>query len=260
MTEADVIVVTGAGGDIGRTIAAALHGPDRIVLACDIDEAAANATAEALDGQDGRVVATVCDVTDTQSVAALKATAAAHGRVSVLVNNAGGAGAPSLQATNAQSLGDDLALNLKAAFHCFKAFEDDLKATSGCLVNIASVNGLGAFGHPGYSAAKAGLIHLTRMIAVECGKYGIRANAVAPGSVRTRAWAARAADNPAIFDEIRRFYPLGRIARAEDVAAAVAFLASPAAAAITGVCLPVDCGLTAGQAEAARAFSQSGDY
>jgi NAD(P)-dependent dehydrogenase (short-subunit alcohol dehydrogenase family) len=154
----------------------------------------------------------------------------------------------------------DNALNLEAPFLCFRAFEGALKASQGALVNISSVNGMAVFGHPAYSAAKAGLIHLTKLIAVEYGKFGIRANAVAPGTVRTQAWEARAAANPQVFDEAKRWYALRRIATAEDVANAVYFLASDQAAAITGVCLPVDCGLTAGQAELARTFSQSEHY
>jgi NAD(P)-dependent dehydrogenase (short-subunit alcohol dehydrogenase family) len=135
-----------------------------------------------------------------------------------------------------------------------------LIASRGSVVNIASVNGIGVFGHPAYSAAKAGMIHLTRLIAVEYGHHGIRANAIAPGTVRTQAWEDRAANNPAVFDQAAAHYALGRIVRPEDVAEAVGFLASPLAAAITGICLPVDCGLTAGIPALAATFSQSPDY
>lgn len=138
--------------------------------------------------------------------------------------------------------------------------EDALKQSQGSLINIASVNGMSVFGHPAYSAAKAGLIHLTKLIAVEYGKFGIRANAVAPGTVRTRAWEARAEVNPQVFEEAKHWYPLRRIVAPDDVANAVGFLASDQAAAISGVCLPVDCGLTAGQAPIAHTFSQSDHY
>ena len=107
---------------------------------------------------------------------------------------------------------------------------------------------------------KAGMIHLTRLIAVEYGAKGIRANAVAPGTVRTRAWQARADANPDVFREAAEHYALGRIVAPEDVAEAVGFLASPLAGAITGVVLPVDCGLTAGIPALARTFSQTDDY
>ena len=162
--------------------------------------------------------------------------------------------------TGVQTCALPISLNLEAAFLCFRAVEDMLKASKGSLVNIASVNGLAVFGHPAYSAAKAGLLHFTRLVAVEYGKFGIRANAVAPGTVRTQAWEKRAAANPNVFEEAKRWYALQRVVDPVDVANAVSFLASPLAAAITGVCLPVDCGLTAGQAELAHTFSQSDHY
>jgi NAD(P)-dependent dehydrogenase (short-subunit alcohol dehydrogenase family) len=180
--------------------------------------------------------------------------------VTTLVNNAGAARAVSLADTTASIWRQDAALNLEAAFLCFQCFEPYLRQTKGSLVNIASVNGLAVFGHPAYSAAKAGLVHLTKLIAVEYGKHGIRANAVAPGTVRTQAWEARAAANPDVFEDAKRWYPLQRVVAPEDVANAVSFLASAEASAITGVCLPVDCGLLAGQAELARTFSQSDNY
>jgi NAD(P)-dependent dehydrogenase (short-subunit alcohol dehydrogenase family) len=205
-------------------------------------------------------VALQLDVTDPQACLAFAENVKGMGALQTLVNNAGAARAGSLQSTTLENWTADRALNLDAIFFVFQALAPQLKATQGCLVNIATVNGLGVFGHPAYSAAKAGMIHLTRQIAVEYGKFGIRANSVAPGTVRTQAWEARAAANPDIFTQAAEHYPLGRIARAEDVAEAVGFLASPLAQAITGVCLPVDCGLTAGIPALARTFSQSTDY
>lgn len=250
-------IVTGAGGDIGRAIAAALLEDGYAVLVADIAGLSAEAAAARL-GPNTRHCE--CDVTDPASVARMAEAAAALGEVAVLVNNAGGVTGPSLQSTSVEQWRRDLALNLEGAFNCFRAVEADLKASKGAVVNIASVNGLGVFGHPGYSAAKAGLLHLTRMIAVEYGQYGIRCNAVAPGTVMTQAWKDRVAANPGVFDEAKRHYPLGRVAATTDIANAVRFLAGPLAAAITGICLPVDCGLTAGQASLAATFSQSPDY
>lgn len=254
-----VAVVTGAAGDIGRAIAKRLSGSHERVALVDIDaEALAVALADL--GGAPRFVAIPCDVTDEASVRQMAQTVADLGLVTTLVNNAGAARAVSLADTTADIWREDSSLNLEAAFLTFRALEDGLKAAQGCLVNIASVNGMAVFGHPAYSAAKAGLIHFTKLVAVEYGKFGIRANAVAPGTVRTQAWEARAAANPQVFEEAKRWYALRRIASAEDVANAVYFLASDQASAITGVCLPVDCGLTAGQAELARTFSQSDHY
>ena len=247
-------LVTGAAGDIGRAIAARLAQDHDLVVMTDRTLAAAQAAAPA-----GALVLAL-DVTDPDNCARAAALCADHGQVATLVNNAGGVQAASLQSTRVQDWQADRTLNLDAPFYVFRAFEAQLKATRGSVINIASVNGFGVFGHPAYAAAKAGMIHLTRLIAVEYGRYGIRANAVAPGTVRTQAWEARAAQNPDVFAEAAAHYPLGRIVRPEDVAEAVGFLASPLAAAITGVCLPVDCGLTAGVPALARTFTQSADY
>lgn len=251
-----VAIVTGAGGDIGRAIARGLREDGYAVLAADLDAASAAETAA---GDDG-LVPFAADVTDTASIAAMAKAARGLGPIALLVNNAGAARAYSLAELDAERLRADIALNLEAAFLCFKAMDEDLKASRGALINIVSVNGMGVYGHPAYSAAKAGMIQFTKLVAVEYGKFGIRANAVAPGSVATRAWQDRTASNPQVFEDIRRWYPLGRIAETVDVANAVRFLAGPGAAAITGTCLPVDCGLTAGQAEMAHSFTQSDAY
>lgn len=252
-----VAIVTGAAGDIGRAICAALLEAGHAVLAADLSLAGAEATVAALAGR-GTIKAHAADVTDEASVSGMAAAARALGAVAVLVNNAGGCIDPSVTQTTLPNWRRDTALNLDAPMLCFKAVEADLKATRGAMVNIASVNGLGVYGHPAYSAAKAGMIHFTKFVAVEFGKFGVRANAVAPGTVQTGAWKARADANPNVFAEARRWYPLQRVAKPEDVAEAVRFLAG--AEAITGVVLPVDCGLSAGQVELPRTFSQSADF
>ncbi len=258
-SQSSVAIITGAAGDIGRAIARRLGQDHEVILLADIDGDAAAKVARDL-GREDRFAAVACDVTEAASVEAMAESAARLGVVRTLVNNAGGARAASLHETTPETWRLDSALNFEAAFLCFRAVEEMLKKSRGSVINIASVNGIGVFGHPAYSAAKAGLLHLTRLVAVEYGKYGIRANAVAPGTVRTQAWETRATANPQVFEEAKRWYPLERIVNPEDVANAVHFLASPEASAITGVCLPVDCGLTAGQAALARTFSQSSHY
>lgn len=247
------LVITGAAGDIGQAIAARLWRDHAGVVMVDIDPAGVEAAAARIPG----AVPVTCDVTDPEALLRL---AAEVGPVRTLVNNAGAARGASLAQMTVADWQADRALNLDAAWNAFRAFAPALIEAKGSVVNIASVNGLSTFGHPAYSAAKAGMIHLTRMIAVEYGRHGLRANAVAPGTVATRAWEARRAANPHVFEEAAEHYPLRRVVTPEDVAEAVAFLASPAAAAITGTCLPVDCGLTAGIPALARTFSQTDDY
>ena len=250
-------IITGAAGDIGRAIAQRLRQDHDLIVMADLDLAAVTRAAYAL-GE--AFVPHQADVTDPHSAHALAKRADELGSLVTLVNNAGGVRAAGLHSTALEDWQADRALNLDAAFHMFHALAPQLIAGKGSVVNIASVNGLGVYGHPAYSAAKAGMIHLTRLIAVEYGRHGIRANVVAPGTVRTQAWEARAAQNPDVFREAAAHYPLGRIVRPEDVAEAVGFLASPLAQAITGVCLPVDCGLTAGTPSLARTFTQSQDW
>jgi NAD(P)-dependent dehydrogenase (short-subunit alcohol dehydrogenase family) len=96
------------------------------------------------------------------------------------------------------------------------------------------------------------MISLTKSLAVEFGRYGVRANIVCPGTVRTPIWDERASRNPEVLEELQRWYPLRRIVEPIEVMRAVAFLASDAASAITGVVLPVDCGLSAGNIVMAR--------
>jgi NAD(P)-dependent dehydrogenase (short-subunit alcohol dehydrogenase family) len=120
------------------------------------------------------------------------------------------------------------------------------------IVNIASVNGLAFFANEPYSAAKAGVINLTRSMATRYGRHGIRVVAVAPGTIRTPIWQERVDKEPAIFERLLRWYPLRRVGEPEDVAAAAAFLASADAAWITGEVLRVDGGLLSGNERMAR--------
>ncbi|WP_425607294.1 SDR family oxidoreductase [Roseibium sediminicola] len=255
-----VAVVTGAAGDIGIAIARHLA-PTHHVAAVDIDAGALEAVAAELKADGFEATALTCDLTAPIEISRMATEAKTLGPVKLLVNNAGAAATLTLHGMTPDSLAKDLALNLEAALNTFKALEAPLTASGdGCLINIASVNGLETFGHPAYSAAKAGLIHATRAIAVEYGKYGLRANAVAPGTVKTRAWKDRAAANPGVFDEALGWYPLKQLPEPHDIAATVAFLAGPAARCITGICLPVDSGLTAGSTALPRTFTQSPDF
>ena len=123
---------------------------------------------------------------------------------------------------------------------------DDGENGSGVILNISSVNALTYFGNEAYSAAKAGILSLTRSLAVRYGPFGVCVEAIAPGTLRTPAWEQRQQKDAGVFERVAKWYPLGRIGEPEDVAGAALFLASEEAAWISGAVLPVDGGRSAG--------------
>lgn len=249
--------ITGGGGDIGGAIADVLATRGWGVICADIDQERAEAAAERVRMAGGAAEAMAVDVTDERAVQQAAEQALAIGDVRALVNNAGRAIASGMAKLDYATWRREITLNLDSAFLCIQAFRPHLLRRPGSsIVNMGSVNGLGMFGHPAYSAAKAGLMHLTRCLAVEFGPDGVRVNAVAPGTVRTRAWDARLAANPAVFDEVTGWYPLGKVATPRDVAQAVAFLVSDESSHITGVILPVDGGISAGLTPLHQAITQ----
>jgi NAD(P)-dependent dehydrogenase (short-subunit alcohol dehydrogenase family) len=221
----------------------------------DRDEAALEKASEAL-GSGTALVSAVADVTDLASIKmAIAEVEERFGPIDVLVNNAGAVVNPTLASTDETGWLADIDLNLNGAWRCVRAMQDAMMARrEGIIVNISSANGSGIYGYPAYSAAKAGLEQLTRFLAVELGPYGIRANAIAPGTVKTQAWTARVVENPEIFERLKKWYPLGEVCVPDDVAGVAAFLVGPDARMITGAVIPVDGGLSVGSVTMAREF------
>ena len=241
-----VVLVTGACGGIGRALCRRFASAGDTVLALDRDEADVAALAREIG--DAHVEAVAADVTDAGAMHdALARAAAVRGPVDVAVANAGGALGTTLAHTDASAWRRDVDLNLNGTYYTVEAVRASMiERRRGVLVLIGSVNGLTALGHPAYSAAKAALVGYTKALAIELGQYGIRANIVCPGTVKTPAWRARVAEKPDLFEQLKKWYPLGDVAEPDDIADAVQFLASPMARVITGVALPVDAGLMAG--------------
>lgn len=239
------VLVTGGARGIGAAVARRLAEEGGRVLVTDRDLPEAERTASALRRQGLTAEAFACDVADRAAVEAAVAHAvAAFGSLDVLVNSAAHCTADTalFEDDPEEAWARDLDITLSGAYRCCRAALPHLAACGrGAIVSIGSVNGAQDFGNHGYSAAKAGLGSLTRTLAGHAAPRGVRVNLVVPGTVRTSAWEGRDDE----LDAVRPLYPLGRVGEPEDVAAAVAFLASRDAAWITGTSLVVDGGLTA---------------
>ncbi len=237
-------VVTGGSRGIGRAIALRLaeQGAD-VAFSYVSNEAAATETADAIEALGRRALAVQADVSKPDSADALiKAALEAFGKVDILVNNAGITRDDLIMRMSLDDWRDVLETNLFGAFYAIKAVTRPmLKARSGRIVNITSVSGqAGQIGQANYSSAKAGLIGLTKATARELASRGITCNAVAPGFVLTELTKDL---NEDLQKQLTERTPLGRFGTAEEIAAAVAYLASDEAAFVTGQVLAVDGGL-----------------
>ncbi|QEL23497.1 SDR family oxidoreductase [Bosea sp. F3-2] len=243
-----VCVVTGAGGGLGGAIALALARAGGRIAMLDRSVAAAEESLEQVRraGADGAVFP--CDVSDPTSVArAAEASAAQLGPCRVLVNNAALLRPGALDALTLEEWNAVLSVNLTGYFLCAQSFARQMRAHGGgAMVHIASIAATHAQGFSGaYSISKAGIVMLSRQIALEWGPQGIRSNVVSPGLVLT-PMSRGFYDDPELKRRREQAVPLGRIGQPDDIADAVAFLASEQARYVTGEEITVDGGFTRG--------------
>jgi meso-butanediol dehydrogenase/(S,S)-butanediol dehydrogenase/diacetyl reductase len=238
------VVVTGAASGIGLGIAERFSSEGANVVMADQHEDKLKAAAARL--PDGRTLALEVDVADAQQMEKLVAAAVERfGALDVMCNNAGVASEGDATEVSLDDWNKTIATDLSGVFHGCRAALPELLKTRGCIVNTASVSGLGAdWRMTAYNAAKGGVVNLTRAIALDFGARGVRANAVCPSLTRTGMTEDMVGDKALVAKFMERL-PLGRVAEPADIAAVVAFLASDDARFVNGANLPVDGGVTA---------------
>ncbi len=244
MNEKRVALVTGAGRGIGATIARTLAADNTDIAVVDYgEESSAAAALQAIAEAGAAVRYYRCDVSDFAAAKAVADSVAKDfGKIDILVNNAGVTADKLIMRMNEEDWDRVLSINLKGCFNMVKHVTPYMmRKRYGRIVSISSVVGLmGNAGQANYAASKAGIIGLTKTVAKEFGSRGITANAVAPGFIKTAMTDALTEEQK---QAMYKMIPLGRLGETQDIADAVKFLVSDAAAYITGVVLKVDGGM-----------------
>ncbi|MBN1547924.1 MAG: SDR family oxidoreductase [Syntrophaceae bacterium] len=252
LLEGKVAVITGSASGIGRAGALLFAKEKARVVVADIDGAKGRGVVEEIirKGQEACFAPVdLCSLSQINSI--IQKAVSTYGRLDVFWHNAGTAGPGSIEETEEEDFDKTMAVNLKAAVFCAQAAIPEMrKLGRGCMLFTSSISGLKPSPFSlAYSLTKAGLLMLTRCLAVSLAKDNIRVNAICPGLVDTPLLHSIAEREGMRTEELRKVaeerIPLGRYISEEEVANGALFLASNLASAITGVCLPVDCGMAA---------------
>ena len=243
-----VTFVTGGGSGIGRAICQRFAAAGAMVVAADINLAGAEETVALIAEAGGTGIAVEADTTRQDALqAAIDDVTTRLGRIDIAIANAGRSRGRDIVSIDEETWDFTLNVSLKGTYNTFRAILPAMIARGdGVLLAISSVNGLTGIGEDAYSAAKAGVINLVQNLATRYGQDGIRANVICPGTIHTAAWDRKLEENPEALDRLIPWYPLRRVGKPEDIANAAYFLCSDQASWITGVTLPVDGGLMAG--------------
>lgn len=247
--ENKVALITGAAGGIGAGIAERFSQAGAAVVIFDVNAERARQMEEKV-RRTGRALAIRGDVSSEDDVRrAVERTLSEFGALDVLINNAGIEVAGPLVEMSSSAWDRQLGVNLKGAFLCAKHAIPHMRGRGGAIVNISSVHAFVSYeGNAAYDASKAGMIGLTRALALEHGRDGIRVNAICPGYIDTPMmdeWLGSQPDPEATLRQVLSIHPIGRMGTPGDIAEAALFLASDSASFISGTYLVVDGAMTA---------------
>ncbi|MDR2280939.1 SDR family oxidoreductase [Gordonia sp. PDNC005] len=245
MTTQRVAIVTGAARGIGAEVARRLSSDGHAVAVLDLDEAACQSVVDGITAAGGRALAVGADVSDEGAVkAAVERVAAELGAPTILVNNAGIIRDNLIFKMTLSDWDSVMAVHLRGAFLMSREVQTyQTKEKWGRIVNLSSTSALGNRGQANYSAAKAGMQGFTKTLALELGRFGVTANAIAPGFIATEMTAATAERMGVTFDDFKtaaaREIPVQRVGEPADIAHAVSFYASEGAGFVSGQVLYV---------------------
>ena len=254
------VVITGSGRSIGREMAIRIAAEGASVALLEINKENLEEVRSTIANSGGDVRAYEIDLAfESQIIETISKVEKDFGKIDCLINNAMVHEAEDLLNTSLEVWNRSVQITLTAVFLCIRqVLPAMIKRKNGNIINIGTVNAKAMIGSDSYSAAKAGVHALTRTVAVRYGVDGIRCNTIVPGTIATAAWQERVDRNPNVFDDLKPWYPLGRVGTPKDIADAAIFLISESSQWVSGSELVVDGGLLAGYAPMYRTVEGSG--